>query len=1512
VARLSLGASCQAEIVYRSGSKCVPGALGRKLLVFVFGLGGISGSIYFSTFDPEDQTGYAQTFWETIPAVPSGCQIVGAMPYEIAPTDRRIYLFVRTTEQKLQFVTFNLETLDWSDMSDLPLPPGDPRYFEIVINQTTSIQYSPMLVIRALGDFFARRLSTTGTVWEDGDWVKFKLNAKDLNLIDIEELLGCVEGVLCIRQGGTIEHRFTSGGLLHESWNTPEEHMEHADAEHVGSVLWGVAANAWQDWRVEKAKSGNYYDFGWTAGISHHPIDPLSFSPRISDQFSLKGLRTIVPNSGGDKYASFAYHRQHKTAYVGNVEQNGLYLRLDKLADNIKVDTEPQIHRIRIAPRVLPYLSGQFIIPSRLEGTATQVRRYVITVALISESEGGTNRTFAEDAYFFVPLAIADALQRAGEYVAALDWYRTVYDYTAPLGLRKLYYGLVQEQYLPELYKRTPDWLLDPLDPHAIASTRRLAYTRFTLIAIIRCLLEFADAEYTRDTAETVSRARTLYVTALDLLGVDELKQQLNHCDGIIAELKVDLGSDPALENIWALADLQAKLAAIGHYTTVKDLVSKIGPVLASGAAEASWQERFATARSMAEEAVMAVPLKPLVGQAAEKKVSALGKASMSVLRDPGVEKAAAAVGAQAAARFVTAAASISGVQPHLLENEKIELPWLRQSTVILPKQTGLDFVLSADLIPVAPAGALSISVLLPPSDLAYKTDIADLGRILLSDLVKDQAPISFKPHPVNPLPGPSLSLCIPPNPLLKSLRMHAELNLHKLRTCRNIAGMKREFEPYGAPTDTVTGLPTIGAGGQLVLPSVSVIRPTLYRFQTLIQRAKELVQLAGQIEGSMLLALERRDAEAYSAMRARQDLELAQAQVQLHVLRLNQANENVTLAMLQRGRAQIQANHYQKLLDDGLLELEQDAIETLGEAANLQATAATYSFAAAAVYGAEVAAGSIAGAVAGGVAGSIAGPAGTAVGAVAGAVSGALSGGAAQIASGLSAVSQGYSSLAAKRSTLAQIGLTLAGFERRRQDWELLNSLASQDIVIGAQQVALATDGVEIANQEKIIADIRNTHARDAVEFLTHKFTNVELFEWMSGVLEDVYGFFLQQATATAKLAENQLAFERQEPSPAYIQADYWTAPGELLSMGVLQNSGPDRRGLTGSARLLQDVYRLDQYAFETNKRKHQLTKTISLAQIAPVEFQRFRETGVITVATPMEILDREFPGHYLRLIKRVRTSVVALISPTYGIRATLANAGLSRTVIGPNVFQTVPIRRDPESVALTSPINATGLFELESQTELLYPFEGCGVDTIWEFQMQRAANPFDYGTIADVLIAIDYTALSSNDYYQQVSQKLRPDLSLERPFSFRGQFADQWYDLHNPDQTSQPMTVRFRTAPADFAPNLNSLKIQHVALYFARAEGQSFEVPVTHLRYTEQGSAGGIGGGATSIDGFISTRRGNAGSWTAMQGKSPFGEWELSLPDTDEMRNRFKNEEIVEMLFVLSYSGRTPAWVN
>jgi hypothetical protein len=298
------------------------------------------------------------------------------------------------------------------------------------------------------------------------------------------------------------------------------------------------------------------------------------------------------------------------------------------------------------------------------------------------------------------------------------------------------------------------------------------------------------------------------------------------------------------------------------------------------------------------------------------------------------------------------------------------------------------------------------------------------------------------------------------------------------------------------------------------------------------------------------------------------------------------------------------------------------------------------------------------------------------------------------------------------------------------------------------------------------------------------------------------------------------------------------------------------------------------------------------------------------LTFATPMELFDRDFPGHYVRLIRRVRVSVIALIPPTQGIRATLSSTGVSRVVVGGDVFQTEVLRRDPETIALSAPQNATGVFELDTQSDMLLPFEGLGVDTTWEFRMPLAANPFDYGTIADVLVTIDYSALDSADYRQQVLQSLDRPLSADRPFSFRNQLADAWYDFHNPDQSKTPMTIRFTVTRDDFPPNLDDLRIQQLILYFGRKLGSVFEIDVRSLTFTEAGGSAAVGGEASSIDGIISTRTGNAGAWSAILGKPPFGQFELALADTPDTRRWFRDDLLGDILFVITFTGRLPPW--
>jgi hypothetical protein len=407
------------------------------------------------------------------------------------------------------------------------------------------------------------------------------------------------------------------------------------------------------------------------------------------------------------------------------------------------------------------------------------------------------------------------------------------------------------------------------------------------------------------------------------------------------------------------------------------------------------------------------------------------------------------------------------------------------------------------------------------------------------------------------------------------------------------------------------------------------------------------------------------------------------------------------------------------------------------------------------------------------------------------------------------------------------------------------------------------------------------------------------------------VYSYFLQQAAAMAQLAQTQLAFERQEPALSVIRSDYWLVTTEDSGMDT-DGTAPDRRGLTGSARLLEDIYRLDQYAFETKERKLQLTRTLSLAELA--EFQTFRETGRLIFGTPMEVFDRDFPGHYLLLIRQVVMSVVASIPPVRGIRATLSSSGISRVVNGGPAFETIEIHRSPETVAFTSAINATGLFELEPEGEMLLPFEGTGVDTFWELQLPKAANQFDYRAIADVLITIKYTALSSRVYRQQVIQRLGRTVSGDRMFSFRQQFADAWYELNNADAIEDPqrrMVVNFSTRVEDFPPQPQDVRIQHVTFLVARRNGFTSELEIRVLNLTPEGETASVGGPASTVAGVVSTRRPSGSAWLEMQGKPPAPcEWELRLPNSNQVRTWFKEGAIEDLALVITFEGTTPQW--
>jgi hypothetical protein len=877
------------------------------------------------------------------------------------------------------------------------------------------------------------------------------------------------------------------------------------------------------------------------------------------------------------------------------------------------------------------------------------------------------------EVFFFVPVQLALRLQQAGEYEAALDWYRTVYDIDQPLtqtggqwsdDARKIFYGLVKERSANPQFIRipgpwpsiqaSPAWLLaEDSNPHDVAVTRVYPYTRFVLQSIVSCMLDLADTQFTRETTESVSNARELYLECLS----------------------------------------------------------------------------------------------------------------------------------------------------HLNELEEI----------------------------------------------------------------------------TSPVPGLGV------NPQITTLRQRAENNLAKMRSNRNIAGLLLQFDLFG-PEDEET-----------VPDRRSSLEPTQYHYATLIDRAKQLVTLAQQVETTYLGVLTSADNETYNLMKARGDLNVANASVTLLADQVTEALDGVTVANDQAARAKDEQTHYQDLIDAGYSEHEKEVLSEQLDQFRFGIGASVASGIGAAAQG--VATGAVIGTL-------IAPGLGTAIGAFIGG-----------LVAGAGATSSGLSTGFGQH---AQFTATEASYERRTQEWEYQLQLANDDIQTTSDQVTVANDHVTVVKDQKAIATIQQANAQDVVNFLATKFTNADLYDWMSGVLGHVYRFYLQQATSVARLAEDQLAFERQQPALSVIQPEYWIPLADLSAGG---STSSDRRGLTGAERLLADITQLDQNAFQTDRRKLQLTKTISLSQLDPFAFQGFRETGVLVFSTSEHLFDQDFPGHYVRLISAVRVSVVALVPPTVGIRATLSNKGLSRVVSGVPDFRQVIVQREVEQVGLSSPLNATGLFELDPQSQLLRPFENLGVDTTWLFEMPKAANPLDYNSIGDVLFSIDYTALYSASYRNQVLQQLDRSVSADLGYSFVQEFPDAWYDLNNADPTATTVTVTFSTLPADFPPNVDGLIIAQLVLYFARADGASLEVQVSDFKFTPQGATTPLDGGAAITEnGVISTRRSNGSGWKAkflpnppkFLGNPPFGQWQLTLPNTAQTQAWFANKQIEDILLVITFGGTRPAWLN
>ena len=231
-------------------------------------------------------------------------------------------------------------------------------------------------------------------------------------------------------------------------------------------------------------------------------------------------------------------------------------------------------------------------------------------------------------------------------------------------------------------------------------------------------------------------------------------------------------------------------------------------------------------------------------------------------------------------------------------------------------------------------------------------------------------------------------------------------------------------------------------------MPSLTPPPATPYRYSVLIDRAKQLAQQAMQMEAAFLSALEKADKEAYDLMNAKADLRLAQAGVRLQDLQVQQAQDGVELAQLQRERASIQSTTYGQWISAGLSPNQQQLLGWYDWLAGFQIAASQFAAIDVGNHWRRR---------------RLCRPR-------------LLRGG---YLSKRPTSASGSPIIGDQRADPDQRLSVMISLEQRVQDWTLQKALADQDIRIGDQQVQIANDQVRIAQQQHVIDQMKADHAK-------------------------------------------------------------------------------------------------------------------------------------------------------------------------------------------------------------------------------------------------------------------------------------------------------------------------------------------------------------------------------------------------------------------------------------------------
>ncbi|MHC2282138.1 hypothetical protein ACVME8_008781 [Bradyrhizobium diazoefficiens] len=700
--------------------------------------------------------------------------------------------------------------------------------------------------------------------------------------------------------------------------------------------------------------------------------------------------------------------------------------------------------------------------------------------------------------------------------------------------------------------------------------------------------------------------------------------------------------------------------------------------------------------------------------------------------------------------------------------------------------QATLLYLTAADLLGPRPRQR---GVYQPPQPLDFATVKTDYGKLIPQFLIELErvmpAPqpghLGLEPAPFNMI---SAYFTVPESTEFISYWDRLESSLYKVRNCLSLAGLPRLLPLFDPPIDPRALIRAGGGAGSPAVINQGAGSLPQYRFQVMLDRAKQLTLTLTGFGSALLSALEKKDAENLHMLQVRQERAILVQTGDLKTQLVLEAEDQLDSLGQAKLAAQERLNYYTKMLSDGWSPAEVTSLTTMILANVFQTTA--------------------------GVIRSLSGGAHLVPNAGS---PFAMTYGGREIGSSLGAFASAADTVSGTLSFASTLSSVIAGYQRREQEWTLQKNTATYEVAQMDAQIAAAKARAASLKRDVAINTLQIEQNNAMQAALTSKFTNADLYGWMASRLQALYFQCYKVALDLALAAQRAYQYELDNQT-SVLDFSYW-------------ESG--RAGLLAGEGLQVALGQLEHAYYTGNRRRLTIEKTVSLWALDPVALLTLQRTGSCTFQLSELLFDYDFPGQYCRKIERLSVTIPAVVGPYQNVHGTLTQTGNTvlikddptsvRFLLGADVTPTDGMLRlnwrNMQQIALSRGTD-DGTIAGVSADDRYLPFEGTGTVSNWRLDLPLGANRIDFSTIADVVLTLTYSALVGGPTFKDaVTGAIAGKYTGQVSMALQQRYPDAWARFLNP-AGGTPQAMTFAVGPDAVPPNLVSPRAVKAYLQF------------------------------------------------------------------------------------------------